>query len=55
LGIPETSGVPDVKAGTNILGFWVKIRSKLWNLVQVNLLTTVLIGYIRGKKKKQHD
>jgi hypothetical protein len=29
-------------------------QSKLWTLVQVNLLTIVLNGYIRGKKIKQH-
>jgi hypothetical protein len=50
LGTPETSGVPDVKPDSNILCLWIKMRSKLWILVQVNLLTTVLVGYIRGKK-----
>jgi hypothetical protein len=51
---PETSGVPDGKAGNNILCFWTKILSKLWILAQVSLLTTVLVRYIQGKKKKKH-
>jgi hypothetical protein len=29
------------------------MQSKLWTLVQANLLTTVLVEYIWGKKKKK--